>query len=219
MAPIDRHRHRGVRGRLVRGQGILMRQRGSILLYGLLALAILTTLSGIAYAIRESGKESVRVEWAAANAKAAAEAEAARKTREAEARKSIVALQNAQTEARNHENRWKALRRATTNAGLASCPDTRPRPENASTAVVETSGADSVLLTPAFVRLYDNAWTGSEGQPVFPDPAGTPETTPAARSVSPGEVLDVHAENASRCSENARQLGKLISLIERLRGQ
>jgi O-acetyl-ADP-ribose deacetylase (regulator of RNase III) len=40
-----------------------MKQRGSILVYGILALAILAMLGGIAYKIRESGKDAVRLEW------------------------------------------------------------------------------------------------------------------------------------------------------------
>lgn len=53
-------------------------QRGfSLLAYGLVALAVLVTLSGIAWKIRESGKDAVRVEWSAANEKARKE-EAAR---------------------------------------------------------------------------------------------------------------------------------------------
>lgn len=47
-----------------------MRERGFGLLGYLLAgLAILATLSGIAYSIRESGKDAIRVEWAEANRK------------------------------------------------------------------------------------------------------------------------------------------------------
>ena len=53
-------------------------QRGfSLLAYGLMALVVLVLLSGIAYKIRESGKDAVRVEWSAANEKARKE-EAAR---------------------------------------------------------------------------------------------------------------------------------------------
>ena len=38
-----------------------------LIAYGLIALSILGTLAGIGYKIRESGKDSVRVEWAEAN--------------------------------------------------------------------------------------------------------------------------------------------------------
>ena len=41
--------------------------RGSILLYLALGLAILVVLSGLAYKIRESGKDAVRLEWQEAN--------------------------------------------------------------------------------------------------------------------------------------------------------
>ena len=45
-----------------------LRQRGfGLIVYAVLALAILGTLAGIGYKIRESGKESVRLEWAEAN--------------------------------------------------------------------------------------------------------------------------------------------------------
>jgi hypothetical protein len=48
-----------------------VKQRGfSLIIYAVLALAILGTLAGISYKIRESGKDAIRVEWAAANAAA-----------------------------------------------------------------------------------------------------------------------------------------------------
>lgn len=63
-----------------------------LIAYGLIALALIGALSGIGYKIRESGKDAVRVEWAAANeatrqreaaasAKAAADLAAERKKR------------------------------------------------------------------------------------------------------------------------------------------
>lgn len=59
----------------------MTRQRGSIIIYAVLALAILAMLSGIAYKIRESGKDAIRLEWADAN----------RLQREAEAKKASEA--------------------------------------------------------------------------------------------------------------------------------
>ena len=47
--------------RIARSEGF------GLIIYAVLALAILGTLSGIAYKIREGGKESVRLEWAEAN--------------------------------------------------------------------------------------------------------------------------------------------------------
>lgn len=65
-------------------------QRGQILLYAVLALAILATLSGIAWKIRESGKDAIRIEWAAANAK-----EEARKLEEKKQRDELTAKREA----------------------------------------------------------------------------------------------------------------------------
>ena len=48
-------------------EGMGVRERGSLIIYAVLAIAILGMLAGIGYKIRESGKESVRLEWAEAN--------------------------------------------------------------------------------------------------------------------------------------------------------
>jgi len=66
-------------------------QRGSILVYTLVALAGLTLLTGIGYKIRESGKDAIRLEWAEANRK-----EEARKEREREARNTITEKREAE---------------------------------------------------------------------------------------------------------------------------
>lgn len=42
----------------------------SLIAYGIIALAILGALGGLGYKVRESGKESVRLEWATANEEA-----------------------------------------------------------------------------------------------------------------------------------------------------
>ena len=55
----------------------------NLLLYGVIALAILGTLGGIGYKIREAGADSVRVEWAEANAAAQKQAEADRQRQDA----------------------------------------------------------------------------------------------------------------------------------------
>ena len=70
-----------------------MTQRGFIAtgwLYLLGAVAVLALLSGIAYKIRESGKESVRLEWALANQK-----EKERQGREAAIRNTVTDKQEA----------------------------------------------------------------------------------------------------------------------------
>ena len=110
-----------------------MNERGSIILYGLIALAVLGTLSGISWKIRESGKDAIRVEWAAANEK-----ERARLAREATARDTITAKKEADNAKRYStlDARYRAaiagLRKPTGDgqakplsaaASVLSCPD------------------------------------------------------------------------------------------------
>ena len=44
-----------------------MRQRGSFLVYGIIAAFLLVGLASVMYRIHESGKDAVRLEWAEAN--------------------------------------------------------------------------------------------------------------------------------------------------------
>jgi hypothetical protein len=88
--------------------------------------------------------------------------------------------------------------------------------------VAGTDGHPRLRLSYGFVREYDGVWTDRAGEPVFRDPGG-----PAGGPPAPGElaglgleeVLDVHAENAARCSENSRRLGALVSLLRELRSR
>ena len=196
-----------------------MRERGfGLIVYAVLALAILGTLSGIAWKIRESGKDAIRVEWAEANRLAQEAADRLTAERALEARKAVIALQQAERKAADANSKWKALRRSQANAVLATCPSINPSVDKSATGAVASPQPDSGLrLTPSFVLLWDAAWTGPDGEPIWPHPAGAAEGTSAADPVEPQTVLDTHAENASRCSANSRQLAKLINLIERLR--
>ena len=115
-----------------------MRQRGMIPLnliaYGLIALAIIAAMSGIAWKIRESGKDAIRVEWAKANADERARLERERTTRNTitekhEAtnatayadldRRYRAALLGVRIESRG-DTQAKSLSAA---AGIARCPD------------------------------------------------------------------------------------------------
>ena len=200
-----------------------MNQRGSILLYAVLALAILGVLSGIGYKIRESGKDAVRVEWAEANRQAEAEATRLRLEREAEARKAVAALHNAEMEARNATERWKVARNALGRTPLAVCPTPQPAAPDAATGTVASPDRPDagIRLTFAYVLLHDRAWTGESGQPIFGgagEPAAPPAAPGAASPYGLDQLLENHQTNAAACSENSRQLGALISLIRRLRG-
>ena len=75
--------------------GRMTTQRGFITtgwLYLLGAIAIIAMLSGIAYKIRESGKDAIRLEWAGANRK-----EKARLDRERDVRNSITDKREAES--------------------------------------------------------------------------------------------------------------------------
>lgn len=200
-------------------------QRGSLLLYGLLTLAILATLSGIAYKIRESGKDAIRAEWAEADRKAQAAADAARLQREAEAQKAVIALQQADRRADDAESKWRAARRASAGVPLAVCPTpSHPAPGAPAATVASPDAAPSLRLTYSFVRQWDAAWIGQNGQPVWPQPdtGSAPDGTvrPDPATASPyglGEALDTHGENAARCSTDRRNYAALVALIKRLR--
>lgn len=201
----------------------MTRQRGSLLLYGLVALAVMGTLAAIVAGIYskgyEAGKLTVQTAWDAANRKAAEQAESDRLAREAEAKKVVAAQQETERKAREYEAKWRQARNALRDVPLAvpSCP--LPSAPGAPTGDPgKPSGP--LMLTWAFSLQWDAAWTDQAGQPVFADtrdPASRPPA--AAAAVTLDAALDNHAENASRCSANSRQLGALIGLIRKLQVQ
>ena len=196
----------------------MSRTRGfGIIVYLVLALAILAMLSGIAWKIRESGKDAIRVEWAAANRLAEAEQARKRLASEEVDRQQRIALQQAQKEAKANETKWKQERAKARNVALAGC-SAAPRMAQDSTAKPPEGSSGGVRFTWRFVMLYDTAWTGQAGQPVFghnptPEGAGADTLSP----IGPQELTDTHQENAARCSEDRRNLNNLIETIERLR--
>ena len=207
-------------------------QRGFTLIHLGIVLGILVALGGLItwanYNIAttagvKKGEASKQAEWSAANAKAEAEATRLRLEREAEARKTVAALHNAETEARNATERWKAARIALGRTPLAVCPTPQPAAPDAATGTVASPDRPDagIRLTFAYVLLHDRAWTGPDGQPVFGGAGEPAAPSPASGAASPyglDQLLENHAENASRCSENSRQLSALIALIRRLRG-
>ena len=200
-----------------------MRERGfGLIVYAVLALAILGTLSGIAWKIRESGKDAIRVEWAEANRLAQEAADKERAERALEGRKAVIALQQAQGKAKTYETRYQALRRSQANATLATCRGITPPIAKPATGAVASREPDSGLrLTWAYVLLHDRAWVGKDGEPVFSGagipPGGAAETDPSP--YGPGEILDNQGINAQRCSEDRRNYGALVDLIRKLQKQ
>ena len=200
-----------------------VRERGfGLIVYAVLALAILGTLSGIAWKIRESGKDAIRVEWAEANRLAQEAADRLTAERAMEGRKAVIALQQAQGKAKTYETRYQALRRSQANATLATCRGITPPIAKPATGAVASREPDSGLrLTWAYVLLHDRAWVGKDGEPVFSGagipPGGAAETDPSP--YGPGEILDNQGINAQRCSEDRRNYGALVDLIRKLQKQ
>lgn len=195
------------------------RQRGfaTILMYGLLALAILGALGGIYGYGYSAGKDAKQAQWDEANRKAQDRADQERREREAAARAASEARQRAERDAADYRARWRAA--SAKQPVLASCGPAEPA--GAVPAVHERPNAPDradggLRLTPAFVLLYDAAWTDANGKPLFGDPGGPVGEAAAA---TPAELLRVHEENAARCSATSRQLNALIDLIERLRNR
>lgn len=198
-----------------------MKQHGfGILAYLLAGIALVGMLSGLAWKIRESGKDAIRLEWGEANRKAEEAAAVLAAERALEGRKAAIALQQAEKEARTNAERWRQARNALRDVPFAVCRTPRPASPDAASASVEAPRPDSgLLLTWAYVLLHDRAWTGPAGGPVFSHPAGTVAATAtpgAASSYGLDQLLENHQANAERCSENARQLGALIALIKQL---
>jgi hypothetical protein len=214
-------------------------QRGfgiTLILYGLIALAILGALGGIYAKGYFSGQAAKQVEWDEANRLAQEKADEERRQREVISRDAAKRLQSAEARATDADARWRAAKAKS--GPLAACepvPD-RGVPETAAAAPSGAPRAPSEALggapaasqpapdggmrlrfTAEFVGLWDRAWTGEDGQPVFSGAREPAEAAAAALTV--GRLLEAHAENASRCSANARQLTELIALIRKLQAR
>ena len=193
----------------------MRRQRGSILLYAVAAIAILGILSGIAYKIRESGKDSVRVEWAAANAKAQEQQQAREMAAALIARTAAGELAAAQQKGAEYAAKWRKAR-AEVSKPLASCPTASPRDATRPDEGKPSTGG--LRFSWRFVSLYDRSWTGKTGEPVLPDPTpGTVSDPDTPSPIGAEAVLDNHAANADLCSSDRRKLDALITQIEKLR--
>ena len=186
------------------------------MIYLVLGIVALGMLSGIGYKVRESGKDAVRLEWKTANEKADAEQKKRLAAADKTAKQSAADLAAAQQKGRVYEAKWKAERSKVPDSRLASCSGgpTASAPGGAAPALPPDSGV-RLRLSYEFVRLYDHAWTGADGQPVFRHPA-TAAGAGASAAPGPGEVLDIHQVNAQRCSEDRRALNALRAQIQRL---
>jgi hypothetical protein len=191
----------------------------TIIIYALLALAILATLAGIGRSIFNAGVDHEKTEQAVRDAKAQKAADELALQRREDGRDSTIALSVANASARNYEAKWR-LARANNQQSLATvfCPDAAP----AGFPVLADSAADGgagvrIRLSSQFLREYDRAWTGPGGQPVFDDPGGPLDSSGTAVTLE--SLLALHSENASRCSGTARRFNSLIDLVRKLQGR
>lgn len=189
----------------------------NLVLYAVLALAVMGMIGTGVYQVKEWGADEVRAEWAEANRVAKEVADRLAQERALEARKTVIAAQQAERKAKNYETKWRQTRNVLRDVPLAVCPTPSASPPDAAGAILASPGP-VLSLTWAYVLQHDSAWTGPDGEPLWPDSGGTAERPLAAPSpVTLDQALETHQANASRCSENSRQLGRLIALIKKLR--
>lgn len=181
------------------------------------------------------GEASKQAEWDAANRAAQEKQEKLREAQRVELLEQSRKREAAEAAARDYEAKWTeardAARRSKRPLVLAQCSGERARGGGEATPASTSSGPDGdgdagvrLALTWEFVSLYDSAWTGATGQPVFGDPAGilAQAGRPDPASPSPYDVdrlVDLHRQNAERCSSDRRQLNALIDVVEKLRTQ
>lgn len=202
-------------------------QRGSILLYLVLALAILGILAGIAYKIRQSGYDAAMLEVAERDRKAQEQEDARRaKLEETALAASKAAIRNEQNALLTNQA-WQETRNAIRRTGrpliVVECNAPPEEPPATGVARAPARTADPRLrLSWELVSLWDSAWTGEDGQPLF---AGDLQRggvaaggdAGATSPYDPDDLVDNHGANAKACSTVARRLNALTKKIRMLR--
>ena len=204
-------------GQVGRAQGETLMPSPLILIIA--GIVFLAALTGAYLKVHGDGvKQGVAettAKWDAANRKAEAEEAARLAAADLTAKTSAAELAAMQQKADTYEAKWNLERKRHANSTLAGCV-TAPQ-----SIAGSPPAAPTVHFSAGFLHLYDAAWTGDTGQPVFgdsPPAAGQPADTPdTLTAIGPGEVLDNHAANAHLCSADRRKLDSLIDQIERLK--
>lgn len=188
-----------------------------------LILAIVAALAGAVWWVDDNGYDrgvsKTKALWAEADRKAEAKKAEDRAAAARIIRDQAVGLMRATENATLSNQQWQEARNAArrNRTPLVVCPEPQTSPsDQPSTARSDPPG---LALTWEFVRLYDTAWTGPAGEPVF---TGRPVAAPAsfaAGAASPysiDDLVDAHGENAKRCSEDRRRLNALVTALDRL---
>lgn len=196
-----------------------------IWLYVALAAVVAACIGGTYVAGLSAGKSQKQVEWDQANREAEEAERRARSAREAAARKAEAALSAAERRATNAETKWRAERAKGRPIATAECPaPAQPVAKGPSEEVsppTDTPSGSGIRFTAAGLGLWDSAWTGYEGEPVFGNPGDIASGAEFSGTPLPPleAALENHAENARRWSEDRRQLKSLIELVRRLQAQ
>ena len=200
------------------------RQRGQILLYLVLGIAFIGVLAGLYFKVHgdgvSQGKAEITAKWEAANRKAEEAAAVRRAAAKLTADTAAAELAASQQKGRDYEAKWRIERAKVRDSTLAACSGSPvgDATTGQATLPLPASNGAPVRFSWQFVRLWDRAWTGQSSESVFPDriaPSGA--DAGSLSPVGPGEVLDNHAENASRCSTDRRAFNSLIIQIEQLK--
>lgn len=161
----------------------------------------------------KEGKAEVMALWQAEALQSAKDDVDAQRGRQLEARAQAKNLQEANRRAEDAEAQLRRHREENQNvpaATVQNCP------------AVAGGPAPVVRLNWGWVRDYDAAWSGTDGQPLFrdrPDLEGAAEPADAPSPYTLGDLLERHAGNAAKCSRTARQLTRLLETLDRLEAQ
>ena len=196
------------------GFGYVEMAIAAVVIVGLIAGAMWFYSTG-----KSAGEASVRAEWSRAKLQAI---EDGRKRDEAVTAELLEAKKTrdaAQAAANFNRTKWQEAKREVERSGkeLASCATARAEPGQSSPEPAPVAG---VRLHWNFVWLYDGAFTGTDGQPLFAAPTELPSNTGGADAAAPSpyglaELLTVHGENAMKQSDCRRALIQVRTEIER----
>lgn len=128
-----------------------------------------------------------------------------------------------QAAADEYQQKWKEQRNAAKRSGTPlAVVDGCTAGAGSATAgsgLKDPVGPVRLRLTWEFVSLWDSAYTGSDGQPLFGDTARTEKTAAGPGAASPytaDDVLDRHEVNTARWDTCRRQLRALVETIDGL---
>lgn len=203
-----------------------LRQRG-VIADGWLILIGAIAILGLLYALIQwadnhiatdagikRGEANIQAKWDAANREAQEKADAERRKNAAIVAAEQAKARDAEKVAADYELKWRQEREKSRGKPLTAtvCPPVIPG-EPSQPAIPDTR------FTWRFVGLWDAAWTGKDGKPLFGDPASRAPAGASPDAPSPygaEQAIDNHAQNAARWDVCRRSLNSLMDTIERL---